>query len=49
MDLNINDWYCDYAEFCDINDITPGEQITTSKLNYYTKSLYKDVAAVYGW
>lgn len=26
-----------------------GEEITSSKLNYYTKSLYKDVANVYGW
>lgn len=26
-----------------------GEEITSSKLNYYTKSLYKDVAKVYGW
>ena len=25
------------------------EKITSSKLNYYTKSLYKDVANVYGW
>lgn len=26
-----------------------GEEISRSKLNYYTKSLYKDVAEVYGW
>ena len=26
-----------------------GEEISGSKLNYYTKSLYKDVATVYGW
>lgn len=25
------------------------EEISRSKLNYYTKSLYKDVASVYGW
>lgn len=29
--------------------IYEGEEITSSKLNYYTKSLYKDVANVYGW
>lgn len=32
-----------------LNDIYNGEEITSSKLNYYTKSLYKDVANVYGW
>lgn len=32
-----------------LNAIYDGEEITSSKLNYYTKSLYKDVAAVYGW
>ena len=26
-----------------------GEEISRSKLNYYTKSLYKDVANIYGW
>lgn len=26
-----------------------GEEITRRKLNYYTRSLYKDVATVYGW
>lgn len=26
-----------------------GENITPAKLNYYTKSVYKPVAAVYGW
>lgn len=26
-----------------------GENISRSKLNYYTKSLYKEVANVYGW
>lgn len=32
-----------------LNAIYNGETISKSKLNYYTKSLYKDVAAVYGW
>lgn len=29
--------------------IQMGEKITRKKLNYYTKSLYKDVAKIYGW
>ena len=32
-----------------LDAIYNGEEITSSKLNYYTKSLYKDVAEVYGW
>lgn len=32
-----------------LDAICRGEEITSSKLNYYTKSLYKDVANVYGW
>lgn len=32
-----------------LNAIYNGEKITSSKLNYYTKSLYKEVANVYGW
>ena len=32
-----------------LNDIYNGKEITRKKLNYYTKSLYKDVANVYGW
>ena len=32
-----------------LNDIYNGEEISRSKLNYYTKSLWKDVAEVYGW
>jgi hypothetical protein len=32
-----------------LNAIYSGEQITRKKLNYYTKSLYKDVAKIYGW
>ena len=32
-----------------LDSIYNGEEISRSKLNYYTKSLYKDVAAVYGW
>lgn len=32
-----------------LDSIYNGEKISRSKLNYYTKSLYKDVAAVYGW
>lgn len=32
-----------------LNDIWDGKEYTMKKLNYYTKSLYKDVAKVYGW
>lgn len=32
-----------------LNAIYRGEEITRKKLNYYTKSLYKEVANVYGW
>ena len=32
-----------------LNMLANGEEISRSKLNYYTKSLYKDVAKVYGW
>jgi hypothetical protein len=32
-----------------LDAIYNGEEITSSKLNYYTKSLYKEVADVYGW
>lgn len=32
-----------------LDAIYNGEEITSSKLNYYTKSLYKEVANVYGW
>ena len=32
-----------------LDAIYNNEEITRSKLNYYTKSLYKDVASVYGW
>ena len=32
-----------------LNDIYDGKEISRSKLNYYTKSLWKDVAEVYGW
>ena len=32
-----------------LNAIYRGEEITRKKLNYYTKSLYKEVASVYGW
>jgi hypothetical protein len=32
-----------------LDAIYNGEEITSSKLNYYTRSLYKDVADVYGW
>lgn len=32
-----------------LDAIYNGEEITSSKLNYYTKSLYKPVANVYGW
>lgn len=29
--------------------ICNGEAISRSKLNYYTKSLYKDISKIYGW
>lgn len=32
-----------------LDAIYNGEEISKSKLNYYTRSLYKDVANVYGW
>ena len=32
-----------------LDAIYNGEEISRQKLNYYTKSLHKDVAAVYGW
>ena len=32
-----------------LDAIYNGEEITNEKLNYYTKSLYKYVADVYGW
>lgn len=32
-----------------LDAIYRGEEITSSKLNYYTKSLYKNVAEIYGW
>ena len=32
-----------------LDAIYNGEEITSGKLNYYTKSLYKDVADIYGW
>lgn len=32
-----------------LDAIYNGEEISKSKLNYYTKSLYKDVAEIYGW
>ena len=32
-----------------LSAIYNGEEITSSKLNYYTKSLYKDVAKIYSW
>jgi hypothetical protein len=32
-----------------LDAIDNGEEISRQKLNYYTQSLYKDVAAVYGW
>lgn len=32
-----------------LDAILKGEEISRSKLNYYTKSLYKDVAEIYGW
>lgn len=32
-----------------LNAIYNGENITPAKLNYYTRSIYKPVAAVYGW
>lgn len=32
-----------------LDDIYDGKEYTMKKLNYYTKSLYKDVAKIYGW
>lgn len=32
-----------------LDDIYEGKKYTMKKLNYYTKSLYKPVAEVYGW
>ena len=32
-----------------LDAIYNGEEITRKKLNYYTKSLYEDVAKIYGW
>ena len=32
-----------------LNAIYNGDNITRKKLNYYTKSLYRDVAKIYGW
>ena len=32
-----------------LDDIYEGREISRKKLNYYTKSLYSEVAAVYGW
>jgi hypothetical protein len=32
-----------------LDAIYNGEEITRKKLNYYTRSLYKDVAKIYGW
>ena len=32
-----------------LDAICNGEEISRSKLNYYTKSLYKNVAEIYGW
>ena len=32
-----------------LDAIYNGEEITRNKLNYYTKSLYRDVAKIYGW
>lgn len=32
-----------------LDSIYNGEEITRKKLNYYTKSLYKYIAKIYGW
>lgn len=32
-----------------LDDIHNGREIGPQKLNYYTRSIYKDVATVYGW
>ena len=32
-----------------LDAIRNGEEVTSKKLNYYTKSLHKDVAEIYGW
>lgn len=32
-----------------LNAVYNGEEITQAKLNYYTRSIYGDIAAIYGW
>ncbi len=32
-----------------LDAIYNGEEVTRKKINYYTRSLYKDVAEIYGW
>lgn len=32
-----------------LNDIYNGREISPQKLNYYTRSIYKDIANIYGW
>jgi hypothetical protein len=32
-----------------LNDIYNGREISPQKLNYYTKSIYKDISNIYGW
>ena len=32
-----------------LKDIYNGRKISPQKLNYYTRSIYKDIAAIYGW
>lgn len=32
-----------------LDAIYNGEEVTRKKINYYTRSLYKDVAKIYGW
>lgn len=32
-----------------LDAIYSGEEISRKKMNYYTKSLYKDIAKIYGW
>jgi hypothetical protein len=32
-----------------LDDIYNGREISPQKLNYYTRSIYKDIANIYGW
>lgn len=42
MDLEIDDWRDDYAEFCEINDIEPGDDYDIYQWMNETNDLYLD-------